>query len=244
MKTSPQPSRGFTLIELLVAIAIIAALAALLLPALARAKEQARRVKCISNLKQIALAAKTFTLDNDRYPWHLLPSDGGTYGPDAGMAWRNFFAISNELVAPQVLVCPSDTATKMLAGTWGEFASAAWQSNALSFFLGLDSFDQLPIVILAGDRNITGGIADGCGSVANSPGAPAREYKSGDTSIGWTNGVHGRSGDLAMTDGSVQRANKRELQEIVNVSYQRLTNGTILSMNNKRVSNHILPPRR
>src|SRR5215831_10482308 len=68
--------RGFTLIELLVVIAIIAILAALLLPALSRAKASAKRVHCASNLHQIGVALHLYVEDFKRYP----PFNGNGFG--------------------------------------------------------------------------------------------------------------------------------------------------------------------
>jgi prepilin-type N-terminal cleavage/methylation domain-containing protein/prepilin-type processing-associated H-X9-DG protein len=82
LKPRPTSQHGFTLIELLVVIAIIAILAAMLLPALARAKESARRTNCMSNLKEFELALRLYLdenrnifpaiSDNVRWPAELL----------------------------------------------------------------------------------------------------------------------------------------------------------------------------
>lgn len=64
--------KGFTLIELLVVIVIIAILAAMLLPTLSKAKETAKSIACVNNLKQWGLAAQIYVADNNDY----LPKDG------------------------------------------------------------------------------------------------------------------------------------------------------------------------
>jgi prepilin-type N-terminal cleavage/methylation domain-containing protein/prepilin-type processing-associated H-X9-DG protein len=107
---SPQPYHraknkpaGFTLIELLVVIAIIAILAAILFPVFARARENARRASCMSNLKQITLGAKMYTQDYDEKlpPLYTYENSTAVY-----TFWPQI--IYPYVKSKQLFVCPSE----------------------------------------------------------------------------------------------------------------------------------------
>jgi len=124
----PVRRRGFTLIELLVVIAIISLLAAILFPVFASVREKARQTACLSNERQIGLAARQYMDDNDGALYHHhedyvlddgtqvhdLPPDvsgcagGGNGNSNAEKPWAIFF--QPYLKSRNVIYCPSDPA--------------------------------------------------------------------------------------------------------------------------------------
>lgn len=187
--TNRRMLQALTLPEVIIIVGVIFILFMVFGPGLSRARQGAARISCVSNLKGVNISFRIWANHSDG----LYPMSENFKEPtlrvDAfeGRMFRVFQVMSNELSSPKTLVCPADD--RVAATNWASLANVN-----LSFFIGLDAMDARPNMLLTGDRNL----------------ARDDQLLSGVVSLGtnslvaWTAGTHRSSGNLGLSDGSVQ----------------------------------------
>ena len=191
-----------TLTEVLVVVVVLVVLAGVLLPAFITDNPRDPRyfrIICVSNLKQVGLAFRIWTEDNNgKYPMEIPIANGGTKELAAtGDMVAAFRIMSNILTTPKLLFCPADT-NHVLANDFG----ANFTTRNISYFIGLDADLSRPSTIISGDDNFAiGGVPVKSGLLELSTNAP----------IAWAAGRHNVGGNVVLADGSAWQVNDQQL---------------------------------
>jgi Tfp pilus assembly protein PilE len=213
--------KGFTRIELFVVVSSIVILFLVTAPMLSKRYMKAARIKCSSNLKQIALAFKMYAGDNNgKFPW--IPKSSDTELTHRLQVWEYFQTISNELGSTKILLCPQEEETHQrqpayeFSDSLGGLAHPGNQNHAVSYFLGIYSSESLTNSILAGDRTLT---TPNSRRLYRSNGTTAVEVT---TNSIWSSAPmeanHEGYGVVALADGSVQQGSSARLQEALRLA--------------------------
>ena len=218
MRASPgnRKDQAFTRLDCVALLATLLLVLVVCVPhAAVRSKTRATRIQCLSSLKQIALAFRMWAEQHDQqFPMQVSWQQGGAKELSLrGWVAPNFWAASNELNSPKVVVCPADK--KRLPAS-ANFSSLT--DRKVSYFLGLDSTLSNPLSILSGDRNLE------INSVAAIAGLVS--IKDPQT-VNWGRKLlHDGAGNVALADGSVHQTTPKSLRSALEASGR--TNAVIL----------------
>lgn len=210
------PAEAFTVVELLIVVAVVAILAAMLLPVIARRNARSSKINCVNNLKQVGLSSRVWAMDNqDKYPMQVSATNGGTMElANTGVVFVNFLVMSNELSTPKILFCPEETDPAKKSATRFDRTSSAdapsqvpfTSDNNVSYFVGVDAQVSRPSMLLYGDGNLA---IDG------------KIVKHGlqriwtNSAVDWVGPRHGNQGNICFADGSVQQPSSSRLRSVL-----------------------------
>jgi prepilin-type N-terminal cleavage/methylation domain-containing protein len=230
--------KAFTLVELAVVIAVLAILAASLLPVLGAAKPAALRLVCGNNLRQVAVAFQTWgNSHNGNMPMKTTGAQGGnsedvgirTLGTSQGTSRgvsKIFLCMSNELVTPKILFCPAEYEInyRQFASSFSATGNDVLYTNDLnvSYFIGVDASEFSPRMCFAGDHNIGG---DNNPPTTAYCAAPSTYKPSFAVWLGtdWSANMgpafmanqHFAQGNVALADGSVDCFSQPRFQDVL-----------------------------
>ena len=242
MKNTRKQNKAFTLIELLVVIAVFAILAALLLPAFASAKPQARRISCSNNLKQVGLSFRSWAIDHDgRMPMQVSQMQGGD-SEDIGIrvcaatqlasrgVSKMFLVLSNQLSTPKALYCPAEyentarQAATSFRGVTAAHTIPYMNDLNVSYFIGVDADETFPRMLLTGDHNLGGNANPPTTAFLAAPsvGTPfvalGTNFANTATGPAWMDNQHSKQGNVGLADGSVEYFSRTNLQNALKSS--------------------------
>jgi len=196
---------------------VILLVASLMLPALAKAKANANRMKCLNNLKQISSAHIYFSAENDGFPWQLPPPAkqqlfGSSRGMDKSVGGMfGLEAMKMELVTPKILHSPCDpgraSANEELQMLWQSYNTKdgnPMPAEGISYVLCEGADDLLSDTVLSLTRNLsTDNLTDATWLGADSDSSNPNTME----------GLNANQGQLVLTDGSARRSTNFDLGE-------------------------------
>ncbi|MDB6126044.1 MAG: hypothetical protein JWQ71_5037 [Pedosphaera sp.] len=199
--------RAFSAMDLLLMLAGIGFLFVVVMPSLVPRKHHGSvRIQCVNNLKQNGIAFRIWADDNgDLYPmqYRVKDFDGPSYANEKQM-FIYFQSMSNELSNPKMVRCPEDD--KRAAST--NFTTD-FNSSRVSYFVGLDANGTNAANLLAGDRNITSGIAPKNGMLE----IATNQVIWTNQTVAWTKKIHKNAGNILFADGHVEQLTSSKLRE-------------------------------
>jgi type II secretory pathway pseudopilin PulG len=211
-----RPQRAFTRVELVAVVAVIGMLAVLAAPALSLHRADSERAVCFNNLRSLGRGVQAWAGDhNGQPPWWVPMADGGLRpagGTRAGAIFFDYCWMSNELVTPKILVCPSDPGKKR-ARDFGQLFQPGFRAQALSYPVSLHASGDAPGSWLSGDGNIR---LESGGSPCGTRITGLNFISPNSITSAWTNGaLHGLQGHILLMDGTVEFTSTARFRELI-----------------------------